>query len=105
MDDRQGPTVTRLLVALDQYAAHEVSLGALVNGLDALIDQLDLAKPQQVEDLRSEWWHLEAIYASILDEARTAPSSEENAKVEQAVERVRSLLKETDIGQEPHSPA
>ncbi len=78
---------------LEEYSSGAMPLRHLVNNLEAAIDALDeMADPQRVEVLRSEWWQLEFILATMLDSGRAMLTDEERRSVVGTIETLRVML-------------
>lgn len=52
---------------LEAYRHDRLSLGPLINDLDALWNELTMAQGAWREELRGHWWTLEQVYAVALD--------------------------------------
>lgn len=84
--------VALLRQSLAAYVEGAVGLPQLVSDVESLIDGLsEVADDDWVEELRSNWWHLEFAYAMSADEQRPL-SDEERAAVDEAVAALEAML-------------
>jgi hypothetical protein len=67
-------------------------LGALIAGLDTLLECLEAADKAWKAQFRSEWWTLEQVYALALDRGQTQLPPESRALINEAVKNMRRLL-------------
>jgi hypothetical protein len=68
--------------------------------IGAVADDTD---PTRVDELRSTWAEFEYLYATGLDEGRTALSTTELRLVEEALERLRALITDSAVAQVGHA--
>lgn len=100
-DARVGGIVRRAEGLLDGFNAWERRFPRFVESLELYISQLDgIADPSIVDELQSEWWHLEAISASMLEAHRTTLTADECVRAERGVLKLKAELKKLDIPDE-----
>lgn len=78
--------------SLAAYVDGTVSLPRLVSDVESLISGFsEVADNDWVEELRSNWWHLEFAYAMSADEERPL-NDEERTAVDEAVKALDAML-------------
>src|SRR3954447_16512744 len=92
MNDAQVSRLTDLAASLlTRYRGGALSLKRLVFDLEAVIDALEgIAAPSWVDDLRSEWSHLESVNASMLDDDRQTITEIERQSIERTLQAIES---------------
>lgn len=78
---------------LYQFEQGNLKLDRLINVLDALIETFQNADQEWQENLRSEWWTLEQVYAVACDTGEFNFSSETQSLINQTIKNIKSLLK------------
>ena len=91
---RETRVYLRMKDCIDVFERGEIELGYLVREIEALKDSLEETDDRWREAFHNEWWTLEQVFAVALDRGKD-PLTPENARlVEEAVGRMKDLLRQ-----------
>ncbi|WNZ26906.1 hypothetical protein HJG54_34215 [Leptolyngbya sp. NK1-12] len=84
---------------IEEFEAEKLSIHALINRLQRILDNIDNQKVW-VDAFRSEWWTLEQVYAVARDRGETSLSWESRTLVHEAIHNMKRLLKQANSFEE-----
>jgi hypothetical protein len=94
MSDRDQRQYQLMRKFIQDFENDDLSLGYLISNLQGLFLAVDSIDVKTAEDLQSEWWTLEQVYAVALDRQQSVVSPEGQALVLEALENIKVLLQQ-----------
>lgn len=77
---------------LEAYRHDRLSLGPLIDDLDALWNELTMVQGAWREELRGHWWTLEQVYAVALDRGYASLPDDHRVLIDEAVNALGFLV-------------
>lgn len=90
--ERERRQLTLMLDRLDRFAAGELSIGPVINDLEALQNELELVDDDWREQFVEGWSDLEIPYAVALDRMESIPTASD-VTVAEGVALLRTLVR------------
>lgn len=90
-EQREQRQLALMIDRLDRFRSGQLSIGSVINDLEALLDELQLVDDAWRREFIENWSDLEIPYAVALDRAKPIPTADDEP-VRQALVRLRDLV-------------
>ena len=94
MDTKDQEQLRLIKQYIGQYEKGQLKLDRLINVLNALLEVLTVTPKIWKDNLRSEWWTLEQIYAVSVDDEQLLFQQETQDLIRNTLENMKQLLGE-----------
>jgi hypothetical protein len=92
-EEREERQLALMIDRLDRFSSGQLSIGPVINDLEALVYELELVDDGWRREFIESWSGLEIPYAVALDRAEPVPTADDDT-VREALVRLRELVTE-----------
>ena len=105
MSERERRQYLLMQDKINEFQANKISIGAVVDSLRSLLDNVPEAPPEWRENFMRDWWTLEQVYAFELDQGDPDNLSEEATSMfDEGIQCLKALVEQAlrDVQREPN---